>query len=209
MSQVISCKRTSGKSCQPGEFSVEDNDGNTWQVTVEWSKKDDGGLVCCYPIICMTSDIEPGDMLEERIFDAVGSALHKEDISVEAAASRLRDDAYKDAEFIDVYASVDQWDDQEILANAYLAEHPADDAEPMTLEWVGEVTGELLCEIGGDSSRAFVNAGGILTIHRDGRVFIQLKIVKPVKTRGDVRRLCAALGVELNEPEAPEAKAKQ
>ena len=84
-----------------------------------------------------------------------------------------------------------------MLAESYLAEHPADDAEPVTEEWLLSVgfkrhpfegmlhviDGWMSMSIGQHEKNAFVNT--------------------PLrgKTRGDVRTLCRSLGIELKEGE--------
>lgn len=84
--------------------------------------------------------------------------------------------------------------------NAYLAEHPADDEEPVTEDWLRAVGSK---PIPGVSFHAFdlglfvqvgVRPDGSLCIHAD-RFTATLKMA--ICTRGDVRRLCAALGVPL------------
>lgn len=68
-----------------------------------------------------------------------------------------------------------------MLAKAYLAEHPVDDDEPVTNEWLWSLplyrkaiwrwTNNFVFDVSGQSA--------------------------PCKTRGDVRRLLAALGIEV------------
>lgn len=86
-------------------------------------------------------------------------------------------------------------EDAHALADAYLAEHPADDAEPVSEEWLLLVgfassarhpqrlnVGQLSCSCG-----SLWCYGGVV-------------LSRTPMTRGDVRRLCQALGVELKEP---------
>ena len=93
------------------------------------------------------------------------------------------------------------------LAKAWLAEHPADDAEPLTAEWLKSVgftdrgerpgrsmaihhfppTGEYMLTfkwIGATMILAYVFDSMVAESKRDW-------------TRGDARRLCAALGIGL------------
>jgi hypothetical protein len=92
------------------------------------------------------------------------------------------------------------------VASAYLAEHPADDAEPVDEAWlesVGFVHGD--SAIGSprmNSPRAPVDETQVVTIESDGAAYYDVDdghwvILPDVETRGDVRRLCAALGIEL------------
>ena len=82
--------------------------------------------------------------------------------------------------------------------NRVLAEHPADDAEAFSLEWVqGVCNGQIYRD---DVSTLLVcQVGRGIEIDENGGVFISHEEMRPVKTRGDVRRLCTALGIELNE----------
>ena len=78
-----------------------------------------------------------------------------------------------------------------VLAQAYIAEHPADDDEPVTDEWLDSVFGtdDSLCTEWHDEW-----GEKITWLDKFGLVSIPMP-----KTRGDVRRLCRALGIELNE----------
>ena len=90
-----------------------------------------------------------------------------------------------------------------MLAESYLAEHPADDAEPVTEEWllsVGFKRAEddpvILVLPSTDTGRAmtYVTIEPCeLRLEADdgGSIWIG------ERTRGDVRRLCTALGIEL------------
>lgn len=93
--------------------------------------------------------------------------------------------------------------DHVCLADAYLAEHPTDDDEPISDEWLMETYGFDRCnndqDLGGTFSlvayehceweiRSYVYA--VYDGHDHSH-----DLGKP-KTRGHVRRLCAALGIE-------------
>jgi hypothetical protein len=105
--------------------------------------------------------------------------------------------------------------DKEILALAYLAEHPADDDEPITADWLRSVGAKevdlswrndqfsthLPAYVFGNGrfgvwgheaawSMYLLNADGF-----DG----QEEHVTAVRTRGQLRRLCAALGITLTQ----------
>lgn len=87
------------------------------------------------------------------------------------------------------------------LANAYLAEHPADEDEPVTEEW--------LRAIGFNDDKEFpgyvillTECGYIECIGFDGGVEWMLfgnELNPGPQTRGQVRLLCRALGIELKE----------
>ena len=86
-----------------------------------------------------------------------------------------------------------------VVAEAYLAEHAADDGEAVTAEWLRTVG------FYGKVNRPLSFTQGELTLVIEGpRCWINMgmrtKHLPPnIKTRGDVRRLCNALGVELKE----------
>ncbi len=111
-----------------------------------------------------------------------------------AAAERLRDHR------------TTQWplrtQDMNTIIEAYLAEHPADDAEPITGEWLRTTSAYTFVELpdndgtnvlfeiepfGPDEYRPQLSEGS------------DMIVLRRLKTRGDLRRLCAALGVPLTE----------
>lgn len=69
-------------------------------------------------------------------------------------------------------------DDAIVLANAYLAVHPADDGERATERWV---------------------SAAIDWYNRDGRHDVLLSVVRLSITKGTFRRLCVDLGITLKE----------
>ena len=85
------------------------------------------------------------------------------------------------------------------LAKAYLAEHPADDEEPVTGDWLlsigfePDATHLVLRRFGPDEN------GKIQVYLLDRRWLLHGTRIKMLCTRGDVRRLCAALRVPLKE----------
>jgi hypothetical protein len=101
------------------------------------------------------------------------------------------------------------------VARAYLAEHPADDGEPVTAEWLKAVGfTERAKERPGDD-RVLVSPEGETCHHvfwsenRDGYDhnawfygddYLRAVNLLDQPTRGHVRRLCQALGVTLTEP---------
>lgn len=83
-----------------------------------------------------------------------------------------------------------------LLADAYLAEHPADNDEPVTGDWLDSLFGveeyieEYIC------TEQDGNFDEVITwIETIGNVLIPMP-----KTRGDFRRLCKGLKIELKEP---------
>ena len=118
------------------------------------------------------------------------------------AAGEYEDDVY--VEFLEEHPSFSLIQamvaDRVWTSNAYLAEHPADDSREFDLDWVqdmycgqlyrDEISTLLVCQIGRG-----------VEIDEHGAVHIDHSEMKPVKTRGDVRRLCSALGIELKQPE--------
>lgn len=107
------------------------------------------------------------------------------------------------------------------LAQAYLAEHREDDAELHTPEWLRSVgglpddndSGEMffrLYHLEPADRGSFVDGDYVhVGFCGDGSVFVEcydkgghsqeVVMIGYAKTRGDVRRLCAALGISLKE----------
>ena len=98
--------------------------------------------------------------------------------------------------------------DRQEVALAYLREHPTDDAEPVTVDWMrsngrdneGCFESEwqhsiapMICVI----SRACAGGWEPCKLWLGG---VQGRLQEV--TRGDVRRLCSALGIELKEPQS-------
>lgn len=103
---------------------------------------------------------------------------------VRAAAERLRKNRYNDNS---IYEGIDHTKerdiDRKILADAYLALHPADDDEPVTEDWVIESGLSDIDLV--DEMKRFLDSGE----RTEGKV-------RPCfTTRGQVRRLLAAMGV--------------
>lgn len=69
--------------------------------------------------------------------------------------------------------------DRELLADAYLAEHPADDDEPVDLDWLEEQLH--------DSDFTVSQIGWKFFVQFEGRI--------EIKTRGQLRALLKGLGV--------------
>ena len=97
--------------------------------------------------------------------------------------------------------------DATLLASLYLAEHPADDGEDVTEEWLESVgwrrnRGYMDSPQIGDScfQLTWCSLGQSMLLECDDND--QPDVTLPhIKTRGDVRRLCEALGIELKEGE--------
>lgn len=137
-------------------------------------------------------------------------------MSDELRAAAERFSKWVDTPRVRIVGSVDQEQidgDAYELAAAYLAEHPADDAEPVTADWLrglGFVRGQ---QAAADDNLT-LRAGGVeLTRwHRRGVPAVEWSVqtaedgadwlppcLRPA-TRGHVRRLLAALGITPGEP---------
>lgn len=88
-----------------------------------------------------------------------------------------------------------------------LAKHPADDDEPVTEEWMSEIgfkDGRLKNELGYDCMSTYLRIDDIGQWYygTDYGMELDAEVMLPSdrKTRGDVRRLCRALGITLTEP---------
>lgn len=99
------------------------------------------------------------------------------------------------------------------LANAWLAEHPEDDEQPVDEAWLrsvgfdGNLDPDMKMTIRPPLfGRAFhyLRHTQVSFIH--GQWFANGMGCEQCKTRGDVRRLCRALGIELKENESPNTK---
>ena len=99
-----------------------------------------------------------------------------------------------------VFARIDRMSPYEIRVAAikYLAEHPEDDDEPVTEEWWIDRMPEN-CQL----KLTFSNNGQPWSSHIVHKLSSQCIAIKAQETRGDVRRLCAALGIELTKKEQP------
>jgi hypothetical protein len=95
-----------------------------------------------------------------------------------------------------------------LLAEAYLSSHPADSETPIDEEWLRSVGGK--GDPWHDDSMSLatfrvptigMNVATLDFRRRNREVHIGGTVMaKTPKTRSDVRRLCAALGIELKEP---------
>lgn len=81
------------------------------------------------------------------------------------------------------------------IADDVLERHPADEDEPITEEWLIEngFNGDAL----GLELRDEDAGWAICKTHEHSRWDYMGRYIKSPETRGDVRRLCAALGLEL------------
>ncbi len=107
---------------------------------------------------------------------------------VREAAERLRENAYTDQTFERVLFSRKRGDDLEIIKDAYLDKHVADDDELTINEWLYTVLKQNDVIFRWDSE----------TFEFELRGNHQYK-TPPKRTRGGVRRLCQELGIKLNE----------
>lgn len=93
------------------------------------------------------------------------------------------------------YRDTQQGRDEAILANAYLREHPADDDELLNSTWV-ESAG-LQFNPSCDAPYLYCNSG-------QWQLWLSVWMcLRNVNARGDVRRLCELLGIELKEASLP------
>ena len=70
--------RATGEKNQPGEFTVEDSDGDEWQVTAIESKKKPGTLTLLNEVVCMNKGYECGWEMRGDIHQAVKDLLEAE-----------------------------------------------------------------------------------------------------------------------------------
>lgn len=90
------------------------------------------------------------------------------------------------------------------LAKAWLAEHPEDDAEPITEEWFRSVNaGDFQAFAGNPPISVFIDIDGTIMLHiepEESAGAVTYSIPLPhIKTRGQIRQLCSALCVPLKE----------
>lgn len=127
-------------------------------------------------------------------------------------------DVYPVAGRIVEYACAALSADEMLLADAYLAEHPADDAEPVTEGWLQAIGFVRMQQSAAGNDLILRNeAGNCVTYYPARRGGLAGPfwgvasewLPKPLRpaTRGDVRRLLTALGVTSKpDPRAPAAR---
>ena len=124
---------------------------------------------------------------------------------IQAAAERLRK-VREDGEYDDVYepraTAYGIVSDCEILADAYLAEHPADDVEAIDEAWLRSVS--FMQEQGFYFFRTAAEGLGRvkwLKVAPNGIAYVQCDVfamqLNDVKTRGELRALLRALKIEM------------
>jgi hypothetical protein len=102
------------------------------------------------------------------------------------------------------------WKALKLLADAWLAEHPVDDDEPVTEEWLLSVgfskKNSAWASIGFDDEiyERYLGIEEDFSLALGEHDFLGLNAIYvpfpgAAKTRGDVRRLCKALGVPLKQ----------
>jgi len=94
--------------------------------------------------------------------------------------------------------------DLETLGQAYLAEHPADEDEPVTAEWLRSIGFERMHESSFDWHHPLIAFVRVRACEVYPKLFHGCSaagwhLVALSATRGQVRLLCRALGVELKE----------
>lgn len=123
-----------------------------------------------------------------------------DDIRTNAEHVTLCDDRWAhEADESDLFEAVQR---AQRVAAAWLAEHPADDGTPLTLDWINSVSGEgpvvnrgYTVSVGPlDYEPRAESVGGPISLWptRDGD--------KVLLTRGDVRRVASAIGEPVVEP---------
>jgi hypothetical protein len=123
------------------------------------------------------------------------------------AAERYRTANYPPAgaEWCDHWMPIQEAKDMRTLADAYLTTVPADDAEPAGMEWFKSLGAEYnwgRWRIDGPIDMQLAEYDG-----PEGK-WLQLSVahrndefdIKADPTKGDVRRLISALGIEVNKP---------
>jgi len=117
---------------------------------------------------------------------------------LQRAAERLRACNYESDWDLDG-ASFQQISDWQALAKAYLAEHPADDGEAVTVEWL-ESIGWLEDQTGWPAICLRETSEWGISWRGHGIWLTPMSVpLYRAPTRGDVRRLCRALGIALKE----------
>lgn len=145
------------------------------------------------------------DTRGDRLRDTGGLPMTPEQ---KAALDRLRNSKYWSSDIDDNrqwFDDVQYWKDIRTLLKAYDSEHPTDDDVPVDEEWlrsVGFVKHEALWQWAAGTD-------GLLRVlywpeYHHGEWWIEspdnrMSEIPDAKTRGDVRRLCRALGIELKE----------
>lgn len=103
--------------------------------------------------------------------------------------------------------------DTEIMAQAYLAEHPTDEHEPLTREWLLSVgfvvapnpawlrivNGDLILSYSESANKVDPKWTWVLTHEQPGDPYDSNVPIPSPKTHGELRRLVTALGFALKE----------
>ena len=156
---------------------------------------------CLRARVCLSQRKEGDDVSDvlketERLCEAIDAVRFCLDCDL--AQAEDREDEYDDTDK-EIYNATEQ-----VLsaASKYLAEHPADDAEPVTPEWLVSVGLNNELHLGGTFYVQVFADGGVslncTNLDTWYGWYEELDLPK-CKTRRDVRRLCAALGIELGE----------
>lgn len=120
-------------------------------------------------------------------------------VAIRAAAERLRRlPLPEDDPYLSCNADA-MWRDRELLSNAYLDEHPADDGELVTLEWLKSL-GWLPDQTGWPAICLPETPEWGISWRGHGIWLTPISVpLCRAPMRGDIRRLCKAMGVELRE----------
>ncbi len=93
------------------------------------------------------------------------------------------------------------WHESAAELRTVLAEHPSDDNEPVEAGWWGNTFDTQHVELSG-CFLLYLRDDGHIALHAEGPRCddsVYTLTLEPIKTRGDVRRLCRVLGIELKE----------
>lgn len=103
------------------------------------------------------------------------------------------------------YQSAKTWTAFYALVRAYLAEHPADEDEPADHDWLISVGFIAIGDADDCPARVAIKGNGQMVTVLIGLDVSDLVLncmgISEDPTRGDVRRLCKALGIEMGEGE--------
>ncbi len=124
------------------------------------------------------------------------------EINAANAAERLRQNESGDACY-PFDGGVMEMEDTRTLAEAYLAEHPADDELEITDDWLRSVGFVDIDEHGSGMLLQVTDEGPEVSIGYRGQWLVggdELSEAAQPKTRGQLRLLSKALGITLNEP---------
>lgn len=93
-----------------------------------------------------------------------------------------------------------EWNDADTLASEFLCEHPEDDEEPLTAEWLEAEGIPRFIDLSGDMKLSIYHFSVSIVFETKSRAqFYEIHEeheLDHIKTRGDLRRLLVALNVQ-------------